>query len=194
VTDPCTPTIIVVSRAARLAWRLRHPLGRAVHPHGPAAVTPARLLGRCEGLVAPDGSRVLPALPGGKTAAIAAGLAAAAGAAFTAGAALAGAGAGFAGGSGGSGSGASGSGAGESGTGGTPGASAGPPSVTALAGVNGPFSPSFYNTPGTLVPDRIHVTTADTAQAIPAPSTTALLGFAALLTIALHRRGLHRAS
>ena len=187
MTDPCTPTIIVVSRAARLAWRLRHPLGRAIHPHGPAAVTPARLLGRCEGLVAPDGSRVLPALPGGKTAAIAAGSAAAAGAAFTAGAALAGAG--FAGGLG-----SSGSGAGESGTGGTPGASAGPPSVTALAGVNGPFSPSFYNTPGTLVPDRIHVTTADTAQAIPAPSTTALLGFAALLTIALHRRGLHRAS
>ena len=174
MTDPCTPAIIVVSRAARLAWRLRHPLARAMHPHGPAAVAPARLLGRCEGLVAPDGGRVLPALPGGKTAAIAAGSAAAAGGAFAAGAALAGAG------------------AGGSGSGGTPGASAGRPSVTALISVSGPFSPSFNNMPGMLVPDRTHVTTADTAQAIPAPSTTALLGFAALLTIALRRRGLRR--
>lgn len=179
MTVPCVPPIVAVSRAARAAWRLRHPFRRIVHPHGVASPTPPRLSGKCEGVVGPEGGRTLPALPGAKQAAIVAGTAAAAGgAAFAAGAALAGAGGGLGGGGGGS---------------GTPGSFVGSPSNAGFASLTGPSAKGMSGIARTVVPDIVGVTAADTAEVVPAPGVAVLFGVITLVTIIIRSTGPRRA-
>ena len=190
---------------ASVAWRARRPVRQVVHatqhhstthtatshaaPH--AAAQPSA--GNCEGLVAPDGTRVLPALPGGgipaKGLAIAAATAGAA-----AGAAAAAYGTGVA--LGGASSGAGGS----MGRPTTPGvANTVPAGLNALT-VSGPSTTGLgpgagigagagavTNLATTAMPDQIAVSTADTAVPIPEPGFTALFAGLAILTIALRR-------
>ncbi len=206
MTVPCVPPVVVVSRAARLAWRLRHPFRPGVH-----AVAQVRVVGAapgaaapsaagCEGVVTPDGGRFLPALPGGKPAVIAS-TAAAVGAAVGAaavgaaagGAALAGAGGGGPGGFGGP-----GAGPGVPNTGnpftavpftGAP-AGSGPDYAGPLMGT--PAS----NAPGSMVPGTVApgpITAADTAVPVPAPGATLLFVIGVVAAMVLRRREPRRA-
>lgn len=188
---------------ASVAWRARRPFRQVVHatqhhstthtatPH--AAAQPSA--GNCEGLVAPDGTRVLPALPGGgipaKSLAIAAATAGAA-AGAVAGAAAAAYGTGVA--LGGASSGAGGS----MGRPTTPGVAntvpaglnaltVSGPSTTGLGPGAGIGAGAVTNLATTAMPDQIAVSTADTAVPIPEPGFTALFAGLAILTIALRR-------
>ena len=178
---------------ASVAWRARRPVRQVVHatqhhstthtatPH--AAAQPSA--GNCEGLVAPDGTRVLPTLPGGGIPAKSLAIAGAAAAAYGTGVAL-----------GGASSGAGGS----MGRPTTPGvANTVPAGLNALT-VSGPSTTGLgpgagigagagavTNLATTAMPDQIAVSTADTAVPIPEPGFTALFAGLAILTIALRR-------
>ena len=196
MTVPCVPPVVVVSKAARAAWRLRHPFRPAKHAAvkvsgaAPAPVASPPPASGCEGLVAPEGGRFLPALPGGKPAA----LAAAAGAgSFATGAALGGA----SGGSSGGGSGGSGSPGGGFGSGGFGGGMGGATPLSLAQTVAsrgfdsaaGPLPGLAVGAPGanagTLVPDAPVVRASDNAAPVPAPGVTALFAAATMLVVAL---------
>lgn len=202
MTVPCVPPVVTISRAARLAWRMRHPFRPSVHAAGavrPASAVPATAsppASGCEGIVAPEGGRFLPALPGGKPAVIAttaAAVGAAAGGAALAGAALAGAGSG-----GGAGSGVTNTGnpyAGVPFTGAPAGSNeafAGPGSPFMAAPGSMPGSTPGSTTPGTVAPGG-PLPVADTAVPIPAPGATLLFAISAVVIItvrqAQRRRG-----
>ena len=212
MTVPCVPPVVTISRAARLAWRMRHPFRPGVHAAAagrPASAIPAPAsspASGCEGMVAPEGGRFLPALPGGKPAVIAttaAAVGAAAGGAALAGAALAGAGSG-----GGAGSGVPNTGNPNTGnpytavpfTGapaGLNGAFAGPDSRFMAAPGSMPGSMPGATTPGSTTPGTVApggpLPVADTAVPIPAPGATLLFAISAVVIItvrqAQRRRG-----
>lgn len=219
MTAPCIPPpVVVVSRAARIAWRLKHPFHPGVHAASahvapPASVVPAAgspAVG-CEGLVAPEGGRFLPALPGGKPAIlagpVAAGGGAVAAAATIAGAAVAGATAvgaaitGAGGGSGTGGFGAGGFGAGRATAAGSPPTTvpftlpANPGATAAPIGDNG-FAGPRPGRAGTMPDGSLSpqgpFTTADTVVTVPAPGATTMFACAAVLVMVVRwtqRRG-----
>ena len=212
MTAPCIPPVVTAARGMRAVWRWHRPAVpkvRAVQATpAKAPVAAASPSGGCEGVVAPDGSRVLPGLPG-KPLAVAGLAGAGSGAAFATGAALAGAGGGSAG-AGGTGLGGGGSGGGGSGGGGSGGNGPGGGGLGNFGGGNPvllvpstPFTSmpalsllGFDSAAGplplTLGPQNvmssdspIQVATADLAAPIPAPGLTMLIAALAVMAIAL---------